>query len=146
MVQKNTKRKGKKKYVIVPKKKIYTVPQQYEYNMKGGYVFALLGIGTFLGTSLAGYTLYNMYKNSKDEDTNDIFSEFRFNPNKTTTTQEDSFIPSDNISLENTSSEKNNFTNVLKQTDKVYTINENPSSPSSPSSSPSSPIPLNVSL
>ena len=88
--------------------------------MTGGYIYALLGIGAFLGTSLGGYTLYNMYNNSKDSDTNDIFSEFKFIPKKTATTSDDTIIPSGNISLENASSEQKNFTNILKQTEDLY--------------------------
>jgi hypothetical protein len=118
--KKRTKRKGKKKYIIVPKKKIYTVPQNYEYNMTGGYIYALLGIGAFLGASLGGYTLYNMYNNSKDSDTNDIFSGFKFIPKKTATTSDDTIIPSGNISLENAPSEQKKFTNILKQTEDLY--------------------------
>ena len=59
------KNNSKKQYIIVPKNKIYTLPQKNEYNMKGGFMIALLGIGAIFGVStIAGYTIYKSYKHS----------------------------------------------------------------------------------
>ena len=113
------KSKNKKQYIIVPKKKIYTIPQQYDYDMKGGYMIALLGIGTILGTSLGAYSLYNVYNSSKNTKIVDTpFTDFKLQtPTNTYLEEDNTYKP---ITLPKLNTDIIDFSSILKETRDVY--------------------------
>ena len=93
-------RKSKKQYIIVPKNKIYTIPQKNDYNMKGGFMIALLGIGAIFGvSSVAGYMIYKNSTSTNEQNITDYTSSLgTFN---------------DNLLLDSSSSSSNNINTII---------------------------------
>ena len=87
--------------------------------MTGGYMYALLGIGAFLGTSLGAYSLYNVYNSSKNTKIVDTpFTDFKLQtPTNTYLEEDNTYKP---ITLPKLNTDIIDFSSILKETRDVY--------------------------